>query len=213
VSIALERTTVLLDFDGTISRSDVGVHLLDRLADPRWREVEEKYIAGEIGSRECMRAQLECLPRDEARLREVAREIAIDPGLAPLVQGLRARGAEVSIVSDGFGFYIEDVLRPLGLPILTNGVDFDTWQMRFADPPADCPCGACGTCKRAPALAARARGRTVVLVGDGTSDRHAAHVADLVFAKAALAVYCTRSSLAFTPFEDLDEVRAALAIG
>jgi 2-hydroxy-3-keto-5-methylthiopentenyl-1-phosphate phosphatase len=123
---------------------------------------------------------------------------------------LRGGGAEVVIVSDGFGFYIADAIAPVSLPILTNGVDFDAWRMRFADLPVDCPCRACGTCKRAPALEARARGRTVVLVGDGASDRHAAHVADVVFAKAALADYCEREGLAFTRFDSLADVAARL---
>lgn len=209
-ALRLENTTVLLDFDGTISERDIGVHLLERLADPRWHEIEQQYLDRTIGSRECMERQLACLPRDADRLRAVAREIPIDPGFAGLVAGLRGGGAEVAIVSDGFGFYIADAISPVSLPILTNGVDFDAWRMRFADPSIDCPCRACGTCKRAPALDARSRGRAVVLAGDGASDRHAAHVADVVFAKAALADYCERERVPFTRFESLADVAAAL---
>lgn len=209
--VDLENTTVLLDFDGTISTRDVGVHLLERLADPRWHAIEQQYLARVIGSRECMERQLACLPRDPDRLRDVAREVPIDPAFESLVADLRSGGAEVVIVSDGFGFYIADAIAPVSLPILTNGVDFDAWAMRFGALPPDCHCRACGTCKRAPALAARARSRTVVLVGDGASDRHVAHVADVVLAKAALAEYCARERLPFTRFQTLADVAAALA--
>jgi 2-hydroxy-3-keto-5-methylthiopentenyl-1-phosphate phosphatase len=156
------------------------------------------------------RSQLACLPRDPELLRRVAAEVAIDPGVEPLVEALVRADAEVMVVSDGFGFYIADALAPLAVPTLTNCVDFAAWQMRFAELPADCPCRACGTCKRAPALDARARGRTVILVGDGTSDRHAAAVADVVFAKAALAAHCEAKGIAFVPFETLGDVRRAL---
>jgi 2-hydroxy-3-keto-5-methylthiopentenyl-1-phosphate phosphatase len=59
---------------------------------------------------------------------------------------------------------------------------------------------------------ARYRGRTTVLVGDGTSDAKAALLCDVVFAKAELGVWCERSGVAFTPYETLADV-AALLLG
>ena len=55
----LAETSVFFDFDGTISTADIGVHLLDRLADPGWRELDGAYAAGAIGSRECMSSWLD----------------------------------------------------------------------------------------------------------------------------------------------------------
>jgi 2-hydroxy-3-keto-5-methylthiopentenyl-1-phosphate phosphatase len=49
-----------------------------------------------------------------------------------------------------------------------------------------------------------------VLVGDGTSDRKAALLSDVVFAKGALARWCAMSDIAHVPFEALAEVHAVL---
>jgi 2-hydroxy-3-keto-5-methylthiopentenyl-1-phosphate phosphatase len=49
-----------------------------------------------------------------------------------------------------------------------------------------------------------------VLVGDGTSDRKAAALADIVFAKDGLARWCAQFAVPFSPFACLDDVRTAL---
>ena len=66
-----------------------------------------------------------------AHLRELAAEVEVDPGFLLFVR-LRAAGAELTVVSDGFGFYVHDVCAPLGLDVLTNVVDFET---RRCSPP------------------------------------------------------------------------------
>ena len=65
-------------------------------------------------------------------------------------------------------------------------------------------------CKQAPIKDARYRGRTTVLVGDGASDRKAALLADVVFAKGPLAYWCRQYGVAVTPFETLADVHEAL---
>jgi 2,3-diketo-5-methylthio-1-phosphopentane phosphatase len=206
----LASAAVFLDFDGTCTRADIGVHLLERLADPAWHEVEEAYKRGEIGSRECMSRQWAlvdpAVAHDEAAVRAVAGEVPIDPDLGRLVDGLRSRRAEVTVVSDGYGFYVHEVCAPLGVPVLTNAVDFATGELSFPNEDRCCPCSSCGTCKQAPIKDARRRGRTTVLVGDGASDRKAALLAEVVFAKSDLADWCDDAGIDFVPFTYLADV-------
>lgn len=210
VGIDLARTTVFLDFDGTIAREDTGVHLLERLASPEWREIDAEYERGEIGSRVCLLDEWDLLPHDEAVLRAALDDVALDPDVAPLIDGLRSAGAEILVVSDGFGFYATEVAESLGVPILTNEVDWSTGRLEFPHEDRCCACSSCGTCKQAPIKDARVRGRTTVLVGDGASDYKAALLADVVFAKGTLAAWCARHEVAFTPFSTLADVWAAL---
>lgn len=206
----LAQTTVFLDFDGTITLVDSGVHLLERLGAPGWREVDAEYVRGEIGSRVCLLDEWDLLPHDEAVLRAVAREVAIDPDAAGLVADLRAAGADVVVVSDGFGFYASEVAAALDVPVLTNAVDWGTGRLDFPHEDRCCACSSCGTCKQAPIKDAHHHGRTTVLVGDGASDYKAALLADMVFAKGNLAAWCAREGVPFTPFATLGDVRAAL---
>ena len=117
---------MFLDFDGTITTTDVGVHVLSKAAPDSWRAIDEQFRHGVIDSRECILDEWELVEGDEATLRAIAAEVTLDPGVGPLVDALRAAGAELTVVSDGFGFYVEDAVRPFGLDVLTNAVDFTT---------------------------------------------------------------------------------------
>ena len=203
---------MFLDFDVTITQADTGVYLLERLAPPEWRLISDAYGRGEIGSRECLLDEWDLLPKEEAKLRAVVDEVPLDPGARPLVEVLRAAGADVLIVSDGFGLGVDDIAADLEVPVLSNTVDWATGRLEFPHEDRCCPCSTCGTCKQAPIKDARHRGRRTVLVGDGTSDRKAALLADLVFAKGALADWCERSGVAHRRFERLAEVQRALGL-
>ena len=114
------------------------------------------------------------------------------------------------MVSDGFGFHAEEVCAAIGVPVLTNRVDWATGELEFPHEDRCCPCSTCGICKQAPIKDAQHGGLTTVLVGDGTSDRKAALLADIVFAKGALARWCALSGVPHVAFETLADVQAAL---
>jgi 2-hydroxy-3-keto-5-methylthiopentenyl-1-phosphate phosphatase len=98
-----ENLAVFLDFDGTITTADTGVYVLERHGAGGWREIDAAYVRGEIPSRECLIDEWELLPHDEALLVSTASEVPLDPGFEQLVEALRGSGAEVTVVSDGFG--------------------------------------------------------------------------------------------------------------
>ncbi len=206
----MARTSVFLDFDGTITLCDVGQHLLARHATSDWLALHDDYDAGTIGSRECLVGQWELISGDERTLRTTAAEVPVDPAFEPLAVALRHADAELTVVSDGFGFYAEDVCRRAGVPVLTNRVNWATGELEFPHEDRCCPCATCGVCKQAPIKDAHRAGQTTVLVGDGTSDRKAALLADVVFAKATLADWCEWYDVPHHRFATLADVHAAL---
>jgi 2-hydroxy-3-keto-5-methylthiopentenyl-1-phosphate phosphatase len=208
--VDLARTSVFIDFDGTITTQDVAVHVLSRTAPDEWRAIDEQFRHGVIDSRECILDEWELVEGDESTLRSIAAEVPLDPGVGPLVDALRAAGAELTVVSDGFGFYVQDAVRSFGLDVLTNAVDFTTRELLFPNEDRCCPCASCGTCKQAPIKDAHHRGQTTMLIGDGASDRKAALLADVVFAKDALAAWCGAFGVEYIPFVTLDHVHRML---
>ena len=207
----LALASVFLDFDGTMTVVDSGVHLLERLSgDSSWLAIDELYAAGAVGSRECLEQEWQLLPHDEGVLREVASEVALDPDAEPLIADLRSRGAEVAVLSDGFGFYAAEVCERLGVQVLTNSVDWSSGTLEFPNLDRCCPCSSCGTCKQAPIKDASRRGRTTIFVGDGVSDRKAALLADVLFVKGRLAEWCEFSGVEHVPFDTLAEVHSVL---
>jgi 2-hydroxy-3-keto-5-methylthiopentenyl-1-phosphate phosphatase len=148
------------------------------------------------------------LPHDVALLHAVAAEIPLDPYLDALIARMAVLGVEATVVSDGFGFWAEHVIAGR-LPVITNRIVGD--RLTFPHQNPTCPCDSCGVCKPAVVLAARSRGRTTVVIGDGTSDIRAAAVADVVFAKDSLAQWCRDHDRPHVPFTDLGDVLAAMS--
>jgi hypothetical protein len=69
-------------------------------------------------------------------------------------------------------------------------------------------CFVCGTCKRERVRAHEAGGRVVVFIGDGQSDRYAAHHADIVFAKDALLAWGRATRRGFREWSGFAEIEA-----
>jgi 2-hydroxy-3-keto-5-methylthiopentenyl-1-phosphate phosphatase len=207
----MSSTTVFLDFDGTITQHDSCVHLLNRTVGDSWRAIEDLWESGAIGSRECLQRQWDLIPKhDEQELRRIVREVPLDPGFSGLVRFLRTAGAEIIVLSDGYGFYAEEVCENEDLPLISNHIDWRSWSVTFPAVSANCECPGCGTCKPAAIRAAKRAGRTTVLVGDGASDRGGAAVADRVFATADLAAWCDAAHIDYQPFDSLAVVLNAL---
>jgi 2-hydroxy-3-keto-5-methylthiopentenyl-1-phosphate phosphatase len=211
--VRLADTSVFLDFDGTITGRDSCVHVLERLGGPDWHTFSDAFAAGRIGSRECIQQEWALVrSAGEETLRAVAAEVVVDPTFGALADALRVAGAEVAVVSDGFGYYAEEIGAAAGVPVITNAVDWSTGELTFPNLDRCCPCSTCGTCKQAPIKDARRRGRTAVFVGDGISDRKAALLADVLFAKDNLADWCEDAGVDYRPFATLADVARALGL-
>ena len=133
----------------------------------------------------------------------VLREARMRPGFHELVDRY-----DPLVISGTFHELIEPVLEREGVSVelLANRVEAgpDGWRVLLRD---GATCSVCGeSCKRA----ALPPG-TVVYVGDGYSDRCAALAASRVFARDGLARYLDERGIAYTPFDDLDDVAAGLA--
>ena len=210
--------SLLIDYDGTISRLDVGDTLLERLA------VDQTEVAPRMPSTtraRWARAKLlgwdmDVLPQDRELLLAIATAVPQDETLRLLVECARAEGAAVEIVSDGLGFYIPDNLARLGLadlPVATNHTTVPGGGAGMRFPYGNPRCFVCGTCKRGRVFLHQAAGRIVVFIGDGTSDRYAAAHADVVFAKGRLIDICRAEGWAAMTWATFAEIAAWLEAG
>lgn len=210
---------VLVDFDGTACLHDVAEHLLIEFGDPAWPTFDEAVDRGEIGLREAIVAQDGMLRADRDTLLAFARDhCPMDPTFSPFVAWLRDLGIPVTLVSDGFGFYIEPLLADAGITgvhVITNeqawGEDGRPSGMRFGNGHPECV--GCGTCKMRAVLTARERSGPVAFVGEGQTDRYGALYADVTFAKLDLVAHCERDGVPYVAWNGFDDIQAWLASG
>lgn len=207
---------VLVDFDGTACTVDVAEQMLIAFGDPSWPEYEQAVGRGEIGLREAIQAQNAMIDATHEELVSFAlANCPLDPTFAPFVEWLETQGVPTAIVSDGFGFYIEPILRAAGLarlPVISNEQLFDAEDrlagLRFVN--GNLECVGCGTCKMQAVQRHRAMHGPVAFIGEGQTDRYGALYADLVFAKDALVAHCKRDGVAFQSWTDFDDIRRFL---
>lgn len=203
--------SVLIDFDGTISLQDVGDVLLARLVEDQdeVRRMDQLYIDHVKGSRELIAWDMEVLPRDSTVLFREVDAVPLDESFHDLVRVVREAGAAIEIVSDGVGFHVERLLARLGLsdlPVATNATQLGLGGAGVTFPYGHPSCLVCGTCKRERVWRHQDARRAVVFVGDGPSDRYAAHHADIIFAKWSLAAWCEVQGIPYEPWERLADV-------
>ena len=87
---------VFCDFDGTITQLDVTDQILAQLAHPSWREIEQEWMLGLIGSRECLERQIALVDAPAEELHAVIDAVAIDARLRGLLQ-VRAQEAAAAL--------------------------------------------------------------------------------------------------------------------
>src|SRR6201993_3111492 len=104
-TISEMRPLIFCDFDGTITNVDVTDEILTQLAHPSWREVEQAWVQGLIGSRECLERQMALVETTQK---------------------------EMNVLSDGFDYAVRRVLSHAGVDgELRNGSHVFTSALHF----------------------------------------------------------------------------------
>ncbi|MDP6349371.1 MAG: MtnX-like HAD-IB family phosphatase, partial [Chloroflexota bacterium] len=205
----------LLDFDGTVVTEDVGHQVLVHFGDDEVKEIDDRWVAGEITTRERAEAQFVLMNISEDELVEFVDGFELDPFFGEFCRYCRAAGIEFEIVSDGFDFYIERLLHRAGLgevPVTCNTLEFVDGRIRLGFPHEGDGDGRFGVAKDVLLKRAQAEFEVVGYAGDADSDKPAAGVADVLFAKEkkALARYCKKEGIAYTPYTHFGDIIAAL---
>ena len=209
-----------LDFDGTITTADVVDVVLNKFADPKWKQIEQEWVSGKIGSRECLAKQIGLVKATPDELSALVSKVSVDPYFVPFLQIAEQLGVLVTIVSDGFDLLIEHILKKnldlssgylRALPIFSNRLERKGQGFEAVFPfDAGCEHG-CANCKAALIKRLTSPDDQVLFVGDGLSDRYAAESAHVTFAKGKLLDYCRGKNLDCIPYENFKKIGEWLA--
>lgn len=208
---------ILCDFDGTIATDDVTDTLLKRFARPGWERLEQQWLRGDIGSRQCMAGQVALLDADQTELDALLDDIPIDPDFAAFAAQANSLDMPLQVISDGLDYAIERILARHGLghlPVYANHLRPEgARRWRMSSPYASPSCAsASGTCKCT--CASRERRylpQNIMLIGDGRSDFCVAQKADFVLAKHHLIAHCQDNQLPHAPIRGFADAMSWLS--
>jgi 2-hydroxy-3-keto-5-methylthiopentenyl-1-phosphate phosphatase len=207
---------VFCDFDGTVTVADTIDLLLEELGDPAWKAHEERWVRGEIGSRECMALQVPLIAVGAKNkwqaIFEVLDGVAVDPTFKPFVAWLKEKNIPLRIVSDGMDRVIQYFFQREDIQvdgIWANSVSEDgEGLLKLGFPHSVAGCGS-GVCKCRVLDSGNTKAKRVV-IGDGRSDFCWSQEADIVYAKGSLLRELTKIQHTCVPFENFDTIRASL---
>ncbi len=200
------------DFDDTIVLDNTARQLFERFAANGWREAEAAYHAGRLSVEQFNAAALDLIdtPLDEMRtyVRDVAR---VRQGFLELLDWAHWHDWQAMVVSNGFDFYVDEVLNGLGLDRVVRHAgrtrrDY-RWRVTYYSPRG---IEVQERFKVSYAAALANAGDFVAYVGDGASDVEAARLAGAVFARSTLLEALDGKRERVFAFETFDDVRVVL---
>lgn len=206
---------IACDFDGTITQRDTLHVLVEHFGEADlWDELGPRLHAGLITVEQAMQLEFDQVRVSPRRARAAIREHApLRSGFVEFAAWCRAEGHRLFVLSNGFRSVIEPLLDDAGLgylEVVAHDAAFSEAGTQLLWSDRGVRCELCDRpCKRHP-LRERWDGETVVLVGDGISDRCVAGLADVVFARDFLAEHLDAAGAPYHPFDDFHQVRAAL---
>ena len=214
--IGLSEVTKILvqcDFDGTITEEDVSFMLLDAFADRDWRQLSREYQEGKMSVGRFNTRAFAMIKADRESLLEIARDnMKIRPGFHKLLACCRSKGFRFVIVSNGLDFYIEEILRGIGLAdieVFAAKTRFhpDGLKVQYIGPDGS---RLEDNFKGAYVNLFLKEGYRIIYLGNGTSDLSPARQCHYIFATGNLLTHCKQTNLDCTPFTDFHQVIKAL---
>lgn len=203
-----KKTLIQCDFDGTITEEDEAFILLDAFANGDWRQILDEYKDGKISVGAFNSRAFAMVKADEKKMLElVHRTLRVRPGFDEFVSQCRRKGFRVVIVSNGLDFYIEAIMKRIGVDIEVYAAktrfNAGTIAVQYVGPDGKV---LDDSFKEAYTRAFLSQGYNVLYVGNGPSDMPAAKLAHCIFATGGLLELCRETNLDCVPFEDFHEV-------
>jgi 2-hydroxy-3-keto-5-methylthiopentenyl-1-phosphate phosphatase len=207
---------IVCDFDGTALTDDLGDRVARRFAGAEhYRAAEDAYRAGAYSFGVLLARIFAPITAGREEIAAFARGSAVlRPGFEAFLRACQEAGRPFLVVSSGLDAYIEPVLERLPpalrdhLEVRANRAIITERGLEVAFHGADC--GFCGFCKGDVVRELQREGHKVLVLGDGTGDRHAAEAADAVFARkgSSLVRWCGERRIPHDVFETFGEVMA-----
>jgi len=203
---------IFLDFDGTITKNDVGEEIFKKiLKEDIVNKIVGDLLTDKISSRECWESLCESatgIIKNDFDNFILSQEI--EPTLHHFVYYCDENKFQLFILSDGFDYYIEKILKReklSHLKLFSNKLILnDERKLIPSFPYFNADCRSSANCKRNHIIENSGEDDYTVFIGDGNSDNDAIQYVDFIFAKDDLLKYCEVQRITYFPFKNFDDV-------
>ena len=205
----MEKTLVQCDFDGTVTYKDVSFLLLDAFAGYEWRDYLDLYQDGKITVGEFSRKTFRMVKATREEMIEfIKNRVRIRRGFNQFAQFYKDKGFRFAIVSNGLDFYIDDILKKLGLEDIEHyGAETifnpQGLEVKYVSPDGDV---LDSDFKLSYMQKFLDEGYRVVYIGDGNSDFVPAQKCHYIFATDSLLRRCRYGNIDCTFFNDFFDI-------
>ena len=207
---------IFTDFDGTVTTADVGEELFRKFGnEEKISPVINDLLTNRISAKESWMKLCESVGIiDEQKLNNFIDQFKVDESFIDFLEFCKTGNFELFILSDGFDYYINRILKNNGLEnlkVYSNHLVINGGKLIPSFPYYDENCFSSANCKRNHIINHSSDTDFTVFIGDGHSDEETVEYCDFVFAKDGLLRYCEIRRITFFPFKNFYDVKNKLA--
>jgi 2,3-diketo-5-methylthio-1-phosphopentane phosphatase len=208
----VNKFKLFVDFDGTITRLDVGEAIFREFGDvAETNKIVDDLINDRITARKCWELLFATIKKvDIERFNEFIDKMRIDPTFHQLHKYCLENEIQLFVLSDGFDYYINRIFKNENLSHIkifaNNLIINEKNEMIPSFPYFDIECQTSANCKRNHIINNSSDEEYTVYIGDGNSDKYSTQFCDFIFAKDDLLRYCEKERISYFPFNNFEDV-------
>lgn len=203
---------IFIDFDGTITKHDVGNIIFKHFGDKeKGEDIITRLRGGEITARQCWELLNDTVDSvDKIELDAILDKIEIEDGFHSFIDFCEKRGLNFIVLSDGFDYYIDRIFSREKINDITyysNHLEVTPENKLFLSfPHYDSTCTTSANCKRNHVINNSGDDDFTIYIGDGNSDKYPIQFCDYIFAKKGLLKFCEAENIPFFPYTTFYDV-------
>lgn len=207
------KIKVFVDFDGTITTTDVGEAMFIKFGnEEKNRSIIKDWISKQIDSSAMWQQLCDTIDFfDEPAFNSFLDTIKLDEGFKSFVSFCTEFEIPIVVLSDGLDLYIKKIMSREGLseiPVFCNTVEIaPDSKLIMGFPYTDEECKRCGNCKRNHIIDLSSDEDFTIYIGDGLTDTCPVQYCDYIFAKSSLLKFCEINRISYYPFNNFYEIK------
>ena len=204
---------IFIDFDGTITTKDVGDAIFKKFGESNSvKRIINDLLSDRISAKESWLQLCNSVKQiSPNELNNFIDTLEIDPTFHQFYNFCEQNNFDYYILSDGFDYYIERLLKNDGIEHIKYYANHLTItednKLVPSFPYQDEELLTSANCKRNHIINHSSDDDFTIYIGDGNSDKETAQFCDFIFAKDDLLKFCERERISYFPYKDFNDVR------